>query len=178
MSRIGKLPITIPEKVEVSLDGTKVTLKGPKGTLVKEFASVVEIAQVDNHLEVKPSEETRFSYAMQGTVRSIINGMVIGVTEGFSKKLFINGVGFRANLQGNILNLALGYSHPINHPIPEGVTVTVEENTKVTVEGIDKQVVGHLAAQIKAYYPVEPYKAKGIHIEGDYIRRKEGKKTA
>ena len=115
---------------------------------------------------------------MQGTVRSIINGMVTGVTEGFSKSLEINGVGFRATVQGNIIDLALGKSHEIKHPIPEGVTVTVDDNTKVKVEGADKQAVGQLAAQIKAYYPVEPYKAKGVRIVGDYVRRKEGKKTA
>lgn len=178
MSRIGKLPVAIPDKVEVSIQGTTVSIKGPKGSLTKEFAPVVDIASGENEIIVTPSEETRFSRAMQGTVRSIINGMVTGVTEGFTKSLEINGVGFRATVQGNIIDLALGKSHEIKHPIPEGVTVTVNDNTKVKVEGADKQAVGQLAAQIKAYYPVEPYKAKGVRIVGDYVRRKEGKKTA
>ncbi len=178
MSRIGKLPVPIPDKVEASIEGAKVTVKGPNGSLTKEFAPVVDISNGEDGIVVTPNENTRFSRAMQGTVRSIINGMVTGVTEGFSKNLLINGVGFRAILQGDKIALALGKSHDISHPIPEGVTVTVEEGTKVRVEGADKQAVGQLAAQIKAYYPVEPYKGKGVSIAGEYIRRKEGKKTA
>jgi large subunit ribosomal protein L6 len=178
MSRIGKLPINIPEKVEVTLDGTNVTVKGPKGTLVNQFAPVVKITQLENSIEVKPTDSSRLSRAMHGTARSIINGMVQGVTEGFSKSLQIIGVGFRATVQGNLIDLSLGYSHDIKHPIPDGVTVTVEDGVKIKVEGIDKQVVGQLAAQIKSYYPAEPYKGKGVRIVGQYVRRKEGKKTA
>jgi large subunit ribosomal protein L6 len=178
MSRIGKLPINIPEKVEVTLDGTNVTVKGPKGTLVNQFAPVVKITQLENSIEVKPTDSSRLSRAMHGTARSIINGMVQGVTEGFSKSLQIIGVGFRATVQGNLIDLSLGYSHDIKHPIPDGVSVTVEDGVKIRVEGIDKQVVGQLAAQIKSYYPAEPYKGKGVRIVGQYVRRKEGKKTA
>jgi large subunit ribosomal protein L6 len=178
MSRIGKLPIIIPEKVEVTLDGTNITVKGPKGTLTNQFAPVVEFTQSENSIEVKPADSSRFSRAMHGTARSIINGMVQGVTEGFSKSLQINGVGFRAAVQGNLIDLSLGYSHEIKHPIPDGVTVTVDDGVNIKVEGIDKQVVGHLAAQIKSYYPAEPYKGKGVRIVGQYVRRKEGKKTA
>tara|TARA_A100001037_G_scaffold288391_1_gene298960 strand:- start:340 stop:876 length:537 start_codon:yes stop_codon:yes gene_type:complete len=178
MSRIGKLPVAIPDKVEASVQGTQVTVKGPKGSLTKEFAPVVDIASGEDGITVAPSDGSRFARAMQGTVRSIVNSMVVGVTEGFSKSLEINGVGFRATVQGNIIDLALGKSHEIKHPIPEGVTVTVEDGTKVKVEGSDKQAVGQLAAQIKAYYPVEPYKGKGVRIIGEYVRRKEGKKTA
>jgi large subunit ribosomal protein L6 len=178
MSRIGKLPINIPEKVEVTLDGTNITVKGPKGTLVNQFAPVVKITQLENSIEVKPTDSSRLSRAMHGTARSIINGMVQGVTEGFSKSLQIIGVGFRATVQGNLIDLSLGYSHDIKHPIPDGVIVTVEDGVKIKVEGIDKQVVGQLAAQIKSYYPAEPYKGKGVRIVGQYVRRKEGKKTA
>jgi large subunit ribosomal protein L6 len=178
MSRIGKLPIIIPEKVEVTLDGTNITVKGPKGTLANQFAPVVEITQSENSIEVKPANSSRFSRAMHGTARSIINGMVQGVTEGFSKSLQISGVGYRAAVQGKLLDLSLGYSHEIKHPIPDGVTVTVDDGVNIKVEGIDKQVVGHLAAQIKSYYPAEPYKGKGVRIVGQYVRRKEGKKTA
>ena len=178
MSRIGKLPINIPEKVEVTLDGTNVTVKGPKGTLANQFAPVVEITQLENSIEVKPTDSSRLSRAMHGTARSIISGMVQGVTEGFSKSLQINGVGFRATVQGNLIDLSLGYSHDIKHPIPAGVTVTVDDSVNIKIEGIDKQVVGQLAAQIKSYYPAEPYKGKGVRIVGQYVRRKEGKKTA
>jgi large subunit ribosomal protein L6 len=178
MSRIGKLPINIPEKVEVTLDGTNITVKGPKGTLVNQFAPVVKITQLENSIEVKPTDSSRLSRAMHGTARSIISGMVQGVTDGFSKSLQIIGVGFRATVQGNLIDLSLGYSHDIKHPIPDGVTVTVEDGVKIKVEGIDKQVVGQLAAQIKSYYPAEPYKGKGVRIVGQYVRRKEGKKTA
>ena len=178
MSRIGKLPVDLPEKVEAVIDATKVTIKGPKGSLTKEFAPVVNITNVDNVISVEPGNSSRFARAMQGTVRSIVASMVTGVTEGFSKSLEINGVGFRATVQGSIIDLALGKSHEIKHPIPEGITVTVEDGTKVKVEGADKQVVGQLAAQIKSYYPVEPYKGKGVRIVGEFVRRKEGKKTA
>ena len=178
MSRIGKLPIPIPEKAKVSIDGQTVSVEGPKGSLTKSFDKSVKIELNDNVVQVAPVSDSRHSRAMFGTVRSIINGMVIGVVEGYTKKLEIKGVGFRAVLKGNVLDLALGYSHPCELEIPEGIKVTVAENTKLTVEGADKQMVGQVTAEIYAFFPAEPYKGKGVHIEGKYVRRKEGKKSA
>tara|TARA_B100000035_G_scaffold104603_1_gene88802 strand:- start:470 stop:1006 length:537 start_codon:yes stop_codon:yes gene_type:complete len=178
MSRIGKLPIPIPEKAKVSIDGQTVSVEGPKGSLTKSFDKSVKIELNDNVVQVAPVSDSRHARAMFGTVRSIINGMVIGVVEGYTKKLEIKGVGFRAVLKGNVLDLALGYSHPCELEIPEGIKVTVAENTKLTVEGADKQMVGQVTAEIYAFFPAEPYKGKGVHIEGKYVRRKEGKKSA
>jgi large subunit ribosomal protein L6 len=178
MSRIGKLPIPIPEKAKVSVDGHTISVEGPKGSLKKSFDNSVKIELLENEVRVSPLSESRHAKAMYGTVRSIINGMVVGVVEGYSKKLQIKGVGFRAVLKGNILDLALGYSHPCELVIPEGIKVTVAENTKLTVEGADKQMVGQITAEIFAFFPAEPYKGKGVHIEGKYVRRKEGKKSA
>lgn len=178
MSRIGKLPVVIPEKVKCSIDRNTVTIEGPKGTIVESFHNSVEIVQDDGKIVVKPLNSSRIAKAMYGTARSIINGMVIGVTEGFSKSLEISGVGFRADVVGDIIDLSLGYSHPIHHKIPEGVKVTIDSGTKIKIEGINKQVVGQLAAACKQYFPMEPYKGKGVRIVGEYVRRKEGKKTA
>lgn len=178
MSRIGKLPIPIPEKAKVSINGQTVSVEGPKGSLTKSFDKSVKIELNDNVVQVTPVSDSRHARAMFGTVRSIINGMVIGVVEGYTKKLEIKGVGFRAVLKGNVLDLALGYSHPCELEIPEGIKVTVAENTKLTVEGADKQMVGQVTAEIYAFFPAEPYKGKGVHIEGKYVRRKEGKKSA
>ena len=175
MSRTGKLPVAIPEKVNVSVSETTVTVEGPKGTLSKTFAPAVEISVGDDGVSVKPTNTSRFAGAMQGTARSIIAGMVLGVTEGFSKDIEIKGVGFRASINGNVLDLAVGYSHPIRYTVPEGVTVTVAENTKLKVAGVDKQKVGAVSADIKRFYPPEPYKGKGIHIVGETVVRKEGK---
>ncbi len=178
MSRIGKLPVIIPEKVSAKIEGNTITIEGPKGTLTKSFHQSVEFAENDGQIEVKPRESSRLAKAMYGTARSIINGMVVGVTEGYTKSLEIAGVGFKAEIKGDILDLSLGYSHPIHHKIPEGITVTMDGNTKMKIEGIDKQVVGQLAAACKQYFPMEPYKGKGVRIVGEYVRRKEGKKTA
>jgi len=178
MSRIGKLPVAIPEKVSCKIDGNTVTVEGPKGSLTKRFHTSVEIAEKDGQIEVSPRENSRLAKAMYGTARSIINGMVVGVTEGYSKSLEIAGVGFKAEVKGNIIDMALGYSHPVQFEIPEGVNVTMDGNTKMKIEGIDKQVVGQLAASCKLAFPMEPYKGKGVRIVGEYVRRKEGKKTA
>ena len=178
MSRIGKLPVAIPEKVEVKVDKGTVEVKGPKGSLSRTFkSSVVSIELEDGNIVVNPVGGSREARAMHGTARSIINGMVEGVTKGFEKNLTITGVGFKAAVQGNVLDLALGYSHPIKHPIPAGLTVTVNDQTKIKVEGFDKQVVGQFAAQVKKFYPAEPYKGKGVAIDGEFVRRKEGKKA-
>ena len=181
MSRIGKQPITLPEKVKIDIKGTTVLVEGPKGKVQKTFASVVKIEKKDNTIVVSPLDETRFSRAMYGTARSVIAGMVKGVSVGYLKELEIQGVGFKANLKGNKLDLALGYSHPILHDIPDGIKVTVTDQTKLKIEGADKQLVGQVTAEIRAYYPPEPYKGKGVRIVGEYaerVRRKEGKTVA
>lgn len=178
MSRVGKVPVQIPDKVKVSIKGTTVSTEGPQGKLTKTFAPVVSIEVVDNTIVVKPAEDSRFARAMYGTVRSVVAGMVTGVATGFTKDLEIQGVGFKANLKGKVLDLALGYSHPINYKIPEGIVITVTDQTKVKVSGPDKQLVGEVTASIRSFYPPEPYKGKGVRIVGERVRRKEGKTVA
>ncbi len=177
MSRIGKLPVAIPDNVQASVEDVTVRVEGPKGKLERTFNKSVRITIEENAILVAPVGQDRFARCMYGTTRSIIASMVRGVSEGYAKKLEINGVGFRADLQGKNLNLALGYSHPINYSVPDGINVVVEGQTKLTVSGVDKQLVGQVAADIKSYYPVEPYKGKGVRIEGEFVRRKEGKKA-
>ena len=179
MSRIGKLPVEIPSQVKLELNGSEVKVSGPKGNLEKHFNRNVNIQSDDNILTVEPANSSRLAKALHGTTRSIISNMVEGVVSGFSKNLEINGVGFKAHLTGNKLDLALGYSHEIVYEIPVGVSVDVsKDGTKLKVEGADKHMVGQVAATIKSYYPVEPYKGKGVTIVGEFVRRKEGKKTA
>jgi len=175
MSRIGKKPVQIPDKVKVAITGTTVSVEGPKGKVSKTFAPVVKFEQKDKTLVVSPTEETRFSRAMFGTARSVIASMVQGVSVGYAKELEIQGVGFKAAVQGKIVNMNLGFSHPINYPIPDQIKVTVEENTKLTIEGPDKQVVGLVASELRAFYPPEPYKGKGVRYVGEHVQRKEGK---
>jgi large subunit ribosomal protein L6 len=179
MSRIGKQPVLIPDKVKVSIAGDTVSVEGPKGKVSKTFAPVVKVTIADKKVTVAPTEDdSRFAKAMYGTVRSVIAGMVKGASEGYVKDLEIQGVGFKANLKGTTLDLALGYSHPILMEIPAGIKVTVTDQTKVKVEGADKQLVGAITAQIRSYYPPEPYKGKGVRIVGERVRRKEGKTVA
>jgi len=181
MSRIGKQPVQIPDKVKIDIKGTTVSVEGPKGKVSKTFAPVVKIEQKDKSLVVTKTEETRFSKAMYGTVRSVLAGMVKGASVGYAKELEIQGVGFKAALKGKQLDLSLGYSHPILHDIPEGIKVTVTDQTKLKIEGVDKQLVGQVTSEIRAYYPPEPYKGKGVRLVGEYaerVRRKEGKTVA
>jgi large subunit ribosomal protein L6 len=178
MSRIGKQPVSIPDKVKVSVSGDTVLVEGPKGKVQKTFAPVVKVTVADRKVTFAPVDESRFARAMYGTARSVVAGMVRGVTDGYSKDLEIQGVGFKANLKGNLLDLALGYSHPIVMTIPEGIKVTVTDQTKLKVEGADKQLVGAVTAEIRGYYPPEPYKGKGVRIVGERVRRKEGKTVA
>jgi large subunit ribosomal protein L6 len=178
MSRIGKVPVTIPEKVKVDVKDQTVLVEGPKGKVSKTFAPVVKIEVANKKVTVAPVEQTRFANAMYGTARSVIAGMVKGVTDGYTKELEIQGVGFKANLKGKQLDLALGYSHPILFDIPEGIKITVTDGTKLKVEGADKQLVGAVTANIRSYYPPEPYKGKGVRIVGERVRRKEGKTVA
>ena len=179
MSRIGKQPVSIPDQVKVTVNGDAVHVEGPKGKVSRAFAPVVKVSVMAKSLTVTPTEDqSRFAKAMHGTVRSIIAGMVKGVSEGYAKELEIQGVGFKANLKGKQLDLALGYSHPIVMDIPEGIKVTVTDQTKLKVEGVDKQLVGAVTAEIRSYYPPEPYKGKGVRIVGERVRRKEGKTVA
>jgi large subunit ribosomal protein L6 len=178
MSRIGKQPVPIPDKVKVSVNGGTVLVEGPKGKVEKTFSPVVKVTVADKKVTFAPTEDTRFSKAMFGTARSIVAGMVKGVTDGYVKELEIQGVGFKANLKGTTLDLALGYSHPILMEIPAGIKVTVTDQTKLKVEGADKQLVGAVTAEIRGYYPPEPYKGKGVRIVGERVRRKEGKTVA
>lgn len=178
MSRVGKIPVIIPDKVKVDVKGQTVSVDGPKGKVSKTFAPVVSITLADKKVTVKPNDDSRFSRAMFGTARSVIAGMVKGASEGFAKELEIQGVGFKANLKGKVLDLALGYSHPILFDIPEGIKITVTDQTKLKIEGADKQLVGKVTSEIRSYYPPEPYKGKGVRIVGERVRRKEGKTVA
>lgn len=175
MSRIGKQPIALTDKVKVTESKGNVTIEGPKGTLEFTLPSEITVSVEAAELVVNRPSDHRRHKALHGTARSILNNMVKGVSDGFVKELEIQGVGFRAKVAGKAIDLSLGKSHPIIHPIPEGLTVTVTDNTKVKVEGIDKQVVGQFAAEVRGYYPPEPYKGKGVRYVGEYVRRKAGK---
>jgi len=175
MSRIGKKSISLPEKVKVTVNGFDVVVEGPKGKLEWSMPLGISAKVEGSEVYVERAEESRQLRALHGTARSLINNMVMGVTTGFKKDLEIIGVGFRAAVKGSNLDLSLGKSHPIIHPIPTGLTVKVEKNTNVSVEGIDKQMVGQFAAEVRSYYPPEPYKGKGVRYVGEYVRRKAGK---
>ncbi len=175
MSRIGKIPVAIPAKVKVEVKGRKVFVEGPKGKLDWDLPVRTTAAVENNSVVIKRQGEDAESKALHGLSRALINNMVKGVSEGYVKKLEIQGVGFKAAVQGKAVNLSLGYSHPINYPIPDQIKVTVEENTKLTIEGPSKEVVGRVASEIRAYYPPEPYKGKGVRYAGEQVKRKEGK---
>ncbi|WP_193212363.1 50S ribosomal protein L6 [Luteolibacter marinus] len=175
MSRVGLKPISLPEKVSVKVDAGKVLVEGPKGKLDFALPDGISVKSEDASVIVSRATEARAHRALHGTVRSLVNNMITGVSTGFVKELEIQGVGLRAAVKGQDLDLSLGKSHPILHPIPSGIAVTVNENTKIKVEGIDKQLVGQFAADVRAYYPPEPYKGKGVRYAGEKVRRKEGK---
>lgn len=175
MSRVGNKPIPLPEKVTIQNNGGQIQVEGPKGKLEFSLPAGVDLSEADGNVELKRDSDARQHRALHGTCRSIINNMVIGVSTGFKKNLEIVGVGFRAAVKGDKLDLSLGKSHPILHPIPSGLKVTVTENTKIEVEGIDKQEVGQFAAEVRSYYPPEPFKGKGVRYVGEYVRRKAGK---
>lgn len=176
MSRIGNKIIELPEKVSIALgDDRSVAVEGPKGKLGWTLPEGIEIGQEDGSVTLTRVDDSRQNKAMHGTARSLVANMVEGVSNGFVRKLEIHGVGFRAAVKGSVLDLSLGFSHPLEHPIPEGIKVTVEENTKITVEGIDKHLVGQFASDVRAYYPPEPYKGKGVRYADEYVRRKAGK---
>ena len=175
MSRVGLKPIPVVDKVSLSIDGQNVTVDGPKGKLAIDLPEGITIKQDEKEITVERSSELRHVRALHGTFRSLINNLIIGVSAGFVKELEIQGVGLRAAVKGKNLDLSLGKSHPILHAIPEGLKVEVTESTKIKVEGIDKQLVGQFAAEVRAYYPPEPYKGKGVRYVGEYVRRKAGK---
>jgi large subunit ribosomal protein L6 len=175
MSRIGKLPITVPSGVEISISGQDVTVKGPKGSLSHRVAEPITVEQSDGTVEVKRPDDEQESRALHGLTRALLANMVTGVAEGFEKKLEIVGVGYRVQAKGSNLEFSLGYSHPIVVEAPDGIGFNVESPTKLTVTGIDKQKVGEVAANIRKLRKPEPYKGKGIRYEGEQIRRKVGK---
>ena len=175
MSRIGKLPIEIPAGVEVKIDGNTVTAKGPLGTETVTIRPELKVEQQDNKVVVSRLNDDRKSRSLHGLSRTLVANAINGVKTGFEKRLEIVGVGYRASMQGTTLNLALGYSHPINIPAPEGIKIEVEANTKIKISGHNKQLVGDLAALVRSKRPPEVYKGKGVKCEGEHIRRKAGK---
>jgi large subunit ribosomal protein L6 len=176
MSRTGKKPIAVPAGVTASIEGGQLSVKGPKGTLALQLRDEISYAIEDGSILVKPANETKAARAFWGMQRTLIQNLVTGVTEGFSKKLLITGVGYRANAQGKTLKLQLGYSHDVDFPVPEGIEIKTPDNTTVEISGIDKQKVGQVAAEIRRWRKPEPYKGKGIKYDGEFVFRKEGKK--
>jgi large subunit ribosomal protein L6 len=175
MSRIGKLPIEIPSGVTVSLDGSIINVKGPKGALSREIMDCVSVEIDEKKVLVKMPDSTKVAQAAHGLTRTLINNMLVGVTKGFEKVLELTGVGYRAEVKGNTLSLALGYSHPVNYDIPKGISVEVEKMTKIMLKGTDRELVGQTAAKIRSFRAPEPYKGKGIRYAGEKILRKAGK---
>ncbi|GIT14798.1 MAG: 50S ribosomal protein L6 [Gammaproteobacteria bacterium] len=176
MSRVAKRPVPLIDGVEVNLKGRSLTVKGPKGSLSLECHSEVEVKSEDSALAVAPRSGSRFSRAMAGTTRSLINNMITGVSAGFERKLQLVGVGYRAKAQGAKLNLTLGFSHPVSYEVPEGVTVETPSQTEILVKGIDRQAVGQVAADLRRFRPPEPYKGKGVRYSDERISLKEAKK--
>ena len=178
MSRIGNKTITIPNGVEVNVNGNEVTVKGPKGTLTRQFNSLITIKVEEGNVNCIRANEEKHTKQLHGTTRALINNMIVGVSEGFKKELEIQGIGYKAALQGKSLVLTLGYSHDINYAIEEGITVEVPNPTTIIVTGIDKQRVGEVASVIRSYRKPEPYKGKGIRYKGEFVPHKEGKTAA
>ena len=176
MSRIANNPVSIPKGVEITLKGQEVTVKGSKGNLTMTLHDLVGISQVEDRLQLKAVEVSKTSVALAGTSRSLVNNMVTGVSSGFQKELQLQGVGYRAQAQGKKLNLSLGFSHPVVYEVPEGIDIETPTQTQVIVKGIDKQLVGQVSADIRAFRPPEPYKGKGVRYVDEYVKRKEAKK--
>lgn len=176
MSRIANSPVPVPSGVEISLKGQEISAKGKNGNLALTVHSSVEVTQDEGELKCAARDGAKQSKALAGTMRSLINNMVVGVSEGFEKKLQLNGVGYRAKASGKTLNLTLGFSHPVDYELPEGVTVETPSQTEIVLKSADKQLLGQVAAEVRAYRPPEPYKGKGIRYADEYVRRKEAKK--
>ena len=176
MSRVAKAPVAIPAGVEVKLNGQEITVKGAKGELTRVLNDAVVIAQEENNLTFGPKEGVTNAWAQAGTARALVNNMVVGVTEGFTKKLTLKGVGYRAAMKGNTVALTLGFSHPVEHALPEGIKAECPSQTEIIITGCDKQVVGQVAADIRSYRAPEPYKGKGVRYADENVRTKEAKK--
>jgi large subunit ribosomal protein L6 len=176
MSRIAKYPVVVPEKVEVNLTASEITVKGPLGTLKQPIASNVTVKKDGDKIVFSAADETKASNALSGTMRNLIANMVTGVKTGFERRLTLVGVGYRAQAQGNKVNLSLGFSHPIVHSLPDGVKAETPSQTEIVIKGVDKQKVGQVAAEIRAYKPPEPYKGKGVRYAGEVVALKETKK--
>ena len=176
MSRVAKKPVVVPAGIDLKIDGAIVSVKGKNGQLSLNVHSSVEVQQEEQGVTFVPRDGSKLAHAMSGTVRSLVNNMVIGVDAGFSKTLQLQGVGYRATSEGSVLNLVLGFSHPIDYELPEGISAEVPNNTTVVLKGADKQKVGQVAAEIRAFRPPEPYKGKGVRYADEYVRRKEAKK--
>ena len=176
MSRIAKQPVEIISGAEVNISGQTITAKGKQGSLSLEVHETVSVKQEDNVLKFSPNDDSKGSMAMAGTMRSLVKNMVVGVTQGFSKQLQLIGVGYRAQVQGKVLDLSLGFSHPVKYAIPEGITIETPSQTEINVKGADKQVVGQVCAEIRAYRPPEPYKGKGVRYTDERVIRKDAKK--
>jgi len=176
MSRIAKAPITLPAGVEVKISDAQITVKGKQGSLNLDLHELVAVKQEENVLRLEPTKADKQATALTGTFRSLVNNMVTGVSEGFEKKLVLQGVGYRAKASGKTLNLSLGFSHPVDYELPEGVTAETPSQTEIVIKGVDKQQVGQVAAEIRGYRPPEPYKGKGVRYADEYVRRKEAKK--
>lgn len=176
MSRVAKKPVELPSGVEVSLSSSQVSIKGSKGNLTLDLHADIQVEQQDGALSVTVRREEQSVIAIAGTIRALLANMIEGVTAGFERKLELRGVGYRAAVQGNMLKLTLGFSHPVNYQVPEGVTVETPSQTEVVVRGVDKQKVGQVAAEIRAYRPPEPYKGKGVRYADEWVRIKEAKK--
>lgn len=175
MSRIGKMPVPVPSGVSVDIDGQSVKVKGPKGELNRQFHERVAIALEEGEATVNRADDTRESRALHGLSRALLANMVVGVSDGFKKELEVVGVGYRAQLKGRDIEMQLGFSHPVNFAAPDGITFEVPEPTKIIISGIDKELVGQVAANIRKIRPPEPYKGKGIRYSGEHVRRKAGK---
>ena len=178
MSRLGKKPVVLPAGVSAVVQGSRATVKGPKGELALTIPAPVSAQVVKGQIEVQCGADDKKARALYGTMRNLLANMVVGVTQGYAKELEIQGVGFRAALQGRQLTMALGYSHPIVYTVPEGITLKVTDNTAISISGIDKQQVGEVAAHLRSFYPAEPYKGKGVRYRGEHVRRKAGKTVA
>lgn len=176
MSRVGKAPITVPDKVDVNISGNEVTVQGPLGSLKHAFGDKISVAREGNDVMIKPADGSISANAMSGTARALIANMVSGVTKGFEKKLNLVGVGYRAQASGQMLNLTLGFSHPVAHKMPEGIKVETPTQTEIIIKGMDKQRVGQVAAEVRAYRKPEPYKGKGVRYSDEVIVLKETKK--
>lgn len=176
MSRVAKNPVAVPKGIEVTLNASEISVKGPKGRLAQALHPLVKVEREGDNIKFAAANDSRLANALSGTTRALVSNMVNGVAKGFERKLTIIGVGYRAAVQGKVLNLSLGYSHPVAYPIPEGVTIETPSQTEIVIKGADKQLVGQVAAEVRGYRPPEPYKGKGVRYTNEHVVRKEAKK--